>query len=78
MKIVNNKTGQETEMFHDAKFMYVAMTQAALVSIRNGWKKQNFMEFAAEIWNSAKMSDPDHLQHVLAQYCIHDMEQMGG
>ncbi len=56
------------------KFLYMAMTKCALTIKSMDKNKEDFMDFAAEIWDSMILSDENYLNEFLNQSMKEDVQ----
>lgn len=56
------------------QFAYIAMTKSAIYFKEMGQKKEFFLAFCDEIWNSMEMTDLEYLKDVLEGKMKKDIE----
>lgn len=53
------------ELCPDSQFLFLTMMQAAIRMEEIGKSKEDFISFAAEIWESLKLNDRDELKSII-------------
>lgn len=58
----------------EAKFLYLAMTQSAIISKRLGKTEKDFVDFAKSIWESMLLTPLDKLEDTILQAMMSDIK----
>jgi hypothetical protein len=64
-----------TELDANAKFLYVSLTQSALIFREMERSKEEFLDFAKEIWESMLLSNEKDLKQIISNIMTNDLKK---